>query len=196
MWYQWIASNYNDSDLTENNIRDGVEIFGVEGNFEGLTSGWLGNYIWSVSWSTASTILVPGVRAIEFWDYVYFFCCFWMVWWGMWLFASKIHKETLEITIIGYLTQSWTWAGQHYIHNSYIDWTDIYINFWNTWPFWEHIKLDTLTDTLSWASSKYEIWTIDNSTSKIIWWKTYTPNMNPATQDGWWGVLIAYISIS
>ena len=35
MWYEWIASNYDDLDLTPSNIKDWVDIFGVEGTFEG-----------------------------------------------------------------------------------------------------------------------------------------------------------------
>lgn len=179
----WTVWNKIDADLVSAKIKEWVNIFWVSWNYEWniVWSNW--NYIWSISYSNLISVSSRAVRAIELWDYVYFFSCYWITGWGMWLICSKINKNTLAISVIWFKSQGGSWAGSHYITNCYVDWTWIYINFTNGWAWSEYIKLETSTDTLTWSTGNYTTWVIDNSTSKVIWSKTYTPYADEATNS-------------
>ena len=182
----WTAGNKQDANLISSNIKDWVTIFGVEGSFEGLTSGWLGNFMWGycVRWPDNS-YKTTNIRAIELWDFIYLFCWGW-AWWNWasmltsWLF-TKINKTNWEVVLTW---KTWNFWGSSSssdaapsLLSSYIDWWIIYINYsvvwWWTWNF--HYKIDTTTDIITFETWHYTTGVLFSTTDVTIWWVKYTP---------------------
>lgn len=161
----WTQVNPIDTDLISSNIKDGVDIFGVEGSFEGFL--WLetniilskANFSWSwCQW--AWSILTETV------DYIYFiYCSSWPDWQHLWYLymwhinVAKYNKTTKTLTIIWQQSSGTSFYTSHptFIW-AYQDWNTIYVNMqWYqlVWIFTLNTDTDALwfyTDT-SWPAS-------------------------------------------
>lgn len=157
MGYQWIASNYNDSDLTENNIRDGVEIFGVEGGLVG--TNWL-DIIKNITIDNpaGSTVIVPNsVWHYEYWDKIY-------------MFYMDLQSPTAKVVLLSIDKTTWELSQESVwnitntspfitVYSAYVDWNNIYIN-WQQSSDQKHFiyDMDTWTRTLWFVSAGIDGW--------------------------------------
>ena len=130
MWYEWITSNYDDVDLTPENIRKNKNIFWVEGTFEG---SWGGN--------------IPIEESISFWWGVYNWIRFWNLYIFTWasapwwtelaissLWDSTINKIAQELwkTLIAQKTTTYIiwWWNRIITYNSSLDLSEYSQSWW------------------------------------------------------------------
>lgn len=175
MGYEWIASNYPDTDLVDTNIKDGVDIFGVEWTYTwwAIWAMWVkylmnsDNNYWDGYW-------LPVIAVLQYWNDL--ISCAWSYWSGtyrIWIWYLPINVSPLEILptwtnalIQWNTTDGWTWWAIS-LSSIYIDWDDIYFNTYNANVWNKHAVINrttkTFTNNQSWHHTS---WT-------LIWLVTY-----------------------
>ena len=200
MGYEWIASNYNDTDLVPENIKDSVSIFGVEGDLV----GWAGVFAISGNqFFSAMTLCHSGAVVWQFqytWDDSNWLVC--EGWFAnmandtTYFYVFIINKNTGELKFsswgntIQYLNSTWMtsyfdpatgnidrnyvlYDSQHYrVHYEYS--TGLYTQT-NTWK----------TDTSAFV----------NNNSIVYLWKTYA-NYYETRGVSWGYTINGRVSIS
>lgn len=188
MWYQWISSNYDDIDLIPSNIRQGVNIFGVDGNYEG--AGW-SETLWKFFLANMGVALTPQgawnnneplrdrdtIRFYDDWTYIR---CFWFAW------ANQATTSFMFITAWIWRIIKSTWVFE--LLDSIIEWETIllnnikYIIDWTNhrlvfdWPLsrryylqwdWSSLTLETPSSTSDPSGTE-----VTSSETIVYWWKT------------------------
>lgn len=131
MWYTWIVNNFDEPNLIPSNIKDGVDIFGVEGSFEWGGSGSLGNRQTVVDW--LYTIQYKQIWNIFiFWNII----CDVQNWISNPIASSELTRERLKTLLVkdnidDYKEQDIWWYNQH--------WWWQYNVYW--WQSTAHLKI-------------------------------------------------------
>lgn len=174
------AGNKQDADLISSNIKNWVEIFGVEGTLEDL---------WNMKWVT---FFDPINWTFWVWNYT-ITCTPWCVWdnadyicyiWinASWILsdawtASRVRKDwTEEISWVMDIINYWTNPDLHPdLDSFYQEWDIIHINFHKTSPYTTYHKdYNISTNSFSWDNSwRNTTWT-EIFDSKTISWIIYT----------------------
>jgi len=167
-----IVSNFEDADLIDTNIKDGVDIFGVVWSL----SSWpnLPSIPWNFLWEEEAlywpntTFGLNGTVVRANWN----FYCFWMNWSATlrWLIIFKVNWITWASSMIYYAPS--VLPASSSFSSVYLDWDIIYYNSTSWW-----VQLNSLTDVVTW-------W----------WWTTWTLITNPLVF--WWNNYIYWTRIA
>jgi len=175
MWYKWIASNYNDNDLIPTNVKDGVDIFGVEGDLISSALEWLELSIvyWKsdftntekCQWSRSVIAETAGFLYMIFpssWDD-------WSDWdvYNAYLWVVKYDKLSHNIIMVWNIDTDWLYTSQPYHIWSYQDWNIIRVNM-QAYQQVAIFSINTDTDTLSvWYNTIWSNWTPNTNGTQI-----------------------------
>jgi hypothetical protein len=202
MAYEWIIQNYPEPNLLAENIKDGVEIFGVNGNYSWNIWQW---HIWQIIVQT--TLDIIWYNSSINWEFTFWVdTVAWIVWsvciewisgstlnWNVFLFIfNKITSSTLRYdTIISGMTLS----NQHDVR---LENDKLYFNYQtNPWNIDKYKYFDLIT--LVWSSEIdwwYHTWTL------VSWWAIYNGLIFSANAIHWvydsWQTdyVIPYLTIS
>lgn len=169
--------NRADANLLPENIKNGVSIFGVNGTYS--SSRNIGRiYLWWYAINISSrSLLNEWTRTIDIWDKIVFFSGMsLMPTWASysWLAWNVCILNKLDWSISYITPQEQVISGNsnnYSISDSYVDWTDIYINF--TGPSVSGVfSIDTDANTFVINTWNITTGILDNSTSTTLWWKT------------------------
>lgn len=196
-----------DTDLISPNIKDGVNIFGIE---------W--DYVWTWLWWLESaqsiysddTVVNDRLSAwidvdfnwpwtpyvFEYWNNIYMVC----VWWKnssptlVYITMFSLDKSTWIITRI--YVDNWLYISDPasiWASSVYLDWDYIYVNISWYSPIW-YFKYDLTNDTAIVIWWEYISWVM-LSASTTSWWKTFTWwSKNPVWYLNRW--FIRHISVT
>jgi len=195
---QWKVANYPDANLIPSNIKDGVSIFGVLGNFSWSISSWdqiiywtdpEGNDRYFDNWDVS-------YRAVELWDFIYMFASHsryrisWS-WSGIVCWACKYNKTNWDFTPIWVhlFNQSGSNSWRFWkTYSSYVNGTNIVLNY-TRWTNDGRIILDTTDDSLSsvlWSLDT--AWTLFSTEEINFGWVDHKANVYYA----WWLISSTY----
>ena len=192
------SGNPIDTNLTPENIKDGVSIFGVEGNYIWLSNLWT-QIIYGTDPEWNDWFFDDwdhSYRAVELWDFIYMFASHEkhrVSWSRSWMTVgvckySKISWDFFPIWVVGF-DESWSnsrrWAKTY---SSYVNWTNIVLNY-SQWSNNWRIILDTTDDSLSSVLGSLDTaWTLFSTEEINFWWVDHKANIYYV----WWLIVSTY----
>lgn len=170
-----------------------------DGYYQGknITAIWSVTTIWTVwyfLWVASTTWWNNYIRSTTEWirvfdmpNAIYFFAGYGVApWWAntywvLWT-IGKLDKSTwVIITLWTHIySESW-WNTFATLVSSYINWTDIYVNRFNTNTWDCYFRINTVTDTVTTVIWNNTTWVLTNTTSASYSWKIYSCDTMQAT---------------
>ena len=141
------------------------------------TTLWTWTYIWSYSTTPNHMFLNQFVRTIELWNKIFCFALssidslsLWNYWGAaiVWVYD----KTTWSIQNFQSYDYPLSWNRLLSVNSSYVNWTNIYINFFEAISPNLYLTFNTTTNWMTWTTWNNTTWTLTNTTSVTSWWKT------------------------